>query len=114
MDIQVYNIIFHIKGSIRWIVSRKPELYQMGPNYVALFWKIGDNQDSIYDMFNSSDDMDFYYNQLKNLFEREYPTLYLDVKYTYGPVELNNMMYSRIVYYYYHRSFKNSNVFFVS
>lgn len=114
MDIQAYYIIFHIKDTIEWIVSRKPELYQMGPNYVALFWKIDTNQDTVYDMFNSSDDMDIYYNQLKNLFEQEYPTLYLDVKYTHGPVELDNNMYSRIVYYYYHRSFKNSNVFFVS
>lgn len=112
MEITTYNLLNTIKGSIRWIVSRKPNLYQYGPNFVAIFWKIESNQDYVYDMFNNKDDLEFYYKQVKGTFEDMYPSLILDVKYNYGPVEIDSQMYSRIVYYYYEETYKNTKVFF--
>jgi hypothetical protein len=112
MEPQTRNLLRIIKGSIRWIASRKPNLYQYGPNYIAIFWKIESNQDHVYDMFSNKDNLDFYYNQVKDTFEKEYPTLNIDVKYNYGPVEIDSQMYSRIVYYYYEETYKNANVFF--
>jgi hypothetical protein len=83
MEVQTHNLLSIIKGSIQWVANRKSSFYQIGNNFVGLFWKITSNQDSVYDMFNSKDDMQFYSKQLKQTFEQEYPNLYLDVNYIY-------------------------------
>jgi len=107
MAITSRNLLRHIKDTISWIANRKPDLYQLGNNYVAIFWEIRETQDSIYEMFNSKDDMEFYYIQVKQTFEQEYPRVYLDVKYSYGPVDIEDIMYSRIVFHYYDKSYEN-------
>ena len=101
MDSTTYNLLNTIKGSIRWFVNRKPEFYTYENNFVAVFWKITHDQDHVYDMFNDKDILNFYYGQIKSTFENDYPTLKLDVKYSYGPIEFEGQMYSRIIYYYY-------------
>jgi hypothetical protein len=112
MELQNYNLLSTIKGSIRWMTSRKPNFYQYGPNFVAVFWKVKSNQDHIYDMFNSKNDIEFYYEQIKSSFENIYPSLNLHVKYTYGPVEIDSELYSRIVYYYSEKLSKYTNIAF--
>uniref|UniRef100_A0A6C0D6D6 Uncharacterized protein n=1 Tax=viral metagenome TaxID=1070528 RepID=A0A6C0D6D6_9ZZZZ len=115
MEVQTYNLLNTIKGSIRWIASRKPTMYQYGNNFVAVFWKIEDDQDHVYDMFYVKDDLDFYYRQVKSSFEIEYPSLNLDVKYNYGPVEIDSQIYSRIIYYFHEKQdHQYTNVFFAS
>ena len=114
MESQTYILLTNIKGSISWIVNRTPTFYETYDNYVAVFWEVTTCQDSIYDMFNSKDDMNYYYSLVKNTFEKNYPYLHLNVKYTYGPVEMNNKMYSRIIYYYSENSYQYTNTFFVS
>jgi hypothetical protein len=111
---EAYNLLTNIKSTIRWIADRNPTMYHLENNFVAVFWPILSNQDSIYEMFNSKDNMDFYYNQIKHTFEQQYPNLCLDVKYNYGPVEYNSTMYSQIIYYYYDKEYYNSNVYFLS
>ena len=110
MDKKSTNLLMFIKSSISWMANRKPNVYKLGTNFVAAFWKVEPTQDSIYDMFKSKDDMEFYSAEVKKSFEEKYPDLCCDVKYNYGPVELEGIMYSRIVYYYYER--KYDNVFF--
>jgi hypothetical protein len=114
MEVQTYNLLTIIKGSIQWIVSRNPRFYHYEDNYVALFWNIEPDQDSVYDMFNSKNDMEFYSKHIKQSFEKEYPNLILNVKYTFGPIEIDNSMYSRIIFYYNDSSYQNTNIFFVS
>jgi hypothetical protein len=112
METQTYTLLTNIKGSISWIVNRKPSFYESDANYVAVFWEVTPNQDTLYDMFNSKDDIDYYYGLVKSTFENTYPYLYLDVKYSYGPVEINNKMYSRIIYYYSEKNYQYTNSFF--
>lgn len=110
---QTYTLLLTIKGSINWIVSRRPTFYQNGNGFVGVYWKINEDQDYVYDMFNYKDDLKFYYRSIKSTFESTYPTLTLDVKYTMGPVEFESEMYSRIVYYYYDKSnHQKTNTFF--
>ena len=114
MEVHTHSLLAIIKGSIQWIASRKPTLYEYEDNYVALFWLIEQDQDYIYDMFNSKNDMEFYSRQVKESFEKEHLNLILNVKYTFGPIELNNIMYSRIIFYYTDIDYQNANIFFVS
>jgi len=111
---EAYNLLTNIKSTIRWIADRTPSMYHLENNFVAVFWPILSNQDSIYEMFNSKDNMEFYYNQLKYTFEHHYPNLYLDVKYTYGPVEYNYTMYSQIIYYFYDKTYNKSSKYVIS
>lgn len=113
MKIQSYNLLVTIKDTVYYIANRKPKIYEVGNNFVALFWIVKPQQDSIYEMFNTKDDMEFYTTLVKNDFEELYPDLCLDVKYSYGPVEINDTMYSRILYYYYDKAYQNTNVSFI-
>jgi hypothetical protein len=113
MKLQSYNLLLTIKDTVYYIANRKPKIYEVGNNFVALFWIVKSDQDSIYEMFDTKDDMEFYTTQVKNNFEGLYPDLHLDVKYTYGPVEIDNTMYSRILYYYYDKSYQNTNISFI-
>ena len=114
MEKITYNLLTTIKDTIIWATNRTPSMYYSEKNYVIVYWRIRSTQDSIYEMFNSKDDMEFYYSDIKYSFEMYYPNLCLDVKYNYGPVELDNILYSQIIYYYYDMSYNNSNIYFVS
>jgi hypothetical protein len=111
MEVPAYLLKSYIKDSIRWLANRKPSLIVVHGNCVGIYWKILEEQDSIYDMFNKKDDMEFYYEMQKQIFQQEYPNLILDVKYSYGPVEYEGKMYSRIIYYYYPKFYQYTNVF---
>lgn len=114
MELPSYFLRYEIKDTIRWITSRKCNFIIAKENMVGVYWKVLEDQDSMYDMFNNKSDMDFYYKTIKKSFEQEYPNLVLDVKYHYGPVLVDDDMYTHIIYYYYDKFYQNTKSVLVS
>jgi hypothetical protein len=112
MELEKYTLLLFIKDTILYVVNRSPTLCQYGPNFISILWKIQENQDSIYEMFDSKYTMNYFYSELKSSFEEEFPNLHLDVKYCYGPIEFESQLYSQITYYYYEKNNQNTQTFF--
>ena len=66
-------------------------------NNLFLYWLINDDQDGIWDMFESNKERLGYFGILKDTFDNTYVNYELYVKYTLGPVVINNNIYSEII-----------------
>ena len=64
---------------------------------IILLWPIYDDQDGLWDMFESNKERLAYFGLLKDTFQRTYVDYELYVKYTLGPIAIKNNIYSQII-----------------
>jgi hypothetical protein len=106
----------HIEDTIDMFANRIPYIEMNSINQsVVLDWPILLNQDSIWDMFDSKESMELYFNNICSLFMENYPHIELGIKYCMGPIRLDGDLYSRIVLYYYEKNiYQNTNTVFIA
>ena len=66
-------------------------------NGIILLWPIYDDQDGLWDMFESNRERLTYFGLLKDSFDKTYTDHELYVKYTLGPFAIKNNIYSQII-----------------
>jgi hypothetical protein len=64
---------------------------------IILLWPIYDDQDGLWDMFESNRERLGYFGLLKDSFDTTYADHELYVKYTLGPLAIKNNIYSQII-----------------
>jgi hypothetical protein len=64
---------------------------------IILLWHIYDDQDGLWDMFESNRERLSYFGLLKDSFDATYIDHELYVKYTLGPVIIKNNIYSQVI-----------------
>jgi len=64
---------------------------------IILLWPIYEDQDGLWDMFESNSERLGYFGLLKDTFQRTYIDHELYVKYTLGPLTIKNNIYSQII-----------------
>ena len=64
---------------------------------IILLWPIHDDQDGLWDMFESNRERLGYFGLLKDTFQHAYAEYELYVKYTLGPLAIKNNIYSQVI-----------------
>lgn len=64
---------------------------------IILLWPIYDDQDGLWDMFESNRERLGYFGLLKDTFDKAYTDYKLYVHYTLGPVTIKNNIYSQVI-----------------
>ena len=104
----------YIEDTIDMFADRFPHIEKQ-TNYIVLDWSILLNQDSIWDIFDNKEMMEYYFNNVRSSFIEEYPHLELGIHYCMGPIDCNGGLYSRIILYWYEEdNYQNTNTVFIA
>ena len=109
-------LITQIKDTIDMFATRIPIFYMKDSDNqcISIMWNVEHNQDSLWEIFESKQCMEKYFDDIKFFFEEEYPNLELGIKIDVVPIIIDDEMYSRIILYYYDKDiYQNTNTVFM-
>ena len=109
-------LVEYIKDTIDMFSKRLPDIYDNNKGYVCIYWKVNEEQDSLWEMFSSRQSMEKYFDDIKYFFETDYPEYELGIKIDVCPIIYDDdNLYGRVVLYYYVKNIHhNANTFFIA